>query len=331
MGLMLTTLKPRGAVLTVGEPLGVLVQVSERGFSLPNQYRSYVGGAELNTAIGLARLGVDVSFSAVVGEDSFGSRIGKALKAEGVDIQDLQVAHTGATGVYFKEQQGLQGATAVYYYRSQAPMALGLWDTNFILQKMIQGDWTWLHVTGIVCMISSLAAEQVERVLQTAKSADVEISFDVNVRQKLGPISDWQRRVRSVLPYLDWFILGHEEAAVLYGTDDPVDIESRLRASGFQGSGIILKRGAEGAESCTNSERLVVHAWPVENVLDPVGAGDGFNAGWIAGMVSGLPLSQALKLGAIVGARAVTSVGDYDGYPTWEEVLQLNQRKDALR
>ena len=310
-----------GSVITFGEPLVSFVPDSQGHLSLSQQFRPYIGGAELNTAVGLARLGVRASFAATVGNDAFGRMILDRLRAEGVDVEHLHISREGSTGVYFKQWTGLQRDTSVFYYRSSSPMAQGQWRSEILREDLHYPRWTWIHTTGITGMIGDSCRAQSCELLREAKKAGLTTSFDVNIRRKLGNMDAWRQRVEEVLQDLDWFILGHEEAHWLFGTKDSTQVEENIGKLGFQGEGVVLKRGEMGAETSCSGRVTRVPARSVRSVVDPVGAGDGFNAGWIAGMVSGWSLENALRLGTVVGAFAVASAGDFDGYPYLQEAL----------
>ena len=97
------------------------------------------------------------------------------------------------------------------------------------------------------------------------------------------------------------------------GTDD--DERALERGAELGAQVVVLKRAAHGALARADGKRAHAPAHPVEKVIDPVGAGDGFDAGFLAGWLRGYDLEAALQLGARVGAAAVSVLGDYAGYP----------------
>src|SRR5579875_1434054 len=102
------------SVLTFGEPLIVLVPDSPGKISSIHQFKPYATGAELNTAVGLARLGIQASFAGCVGVDPFGELICHAARAEGVNVRYIQKSPMGPTGMFFKQWSGLQAKTTVF-------------------------------------------------------------------------------------------------------------------------------------------------------------------------------------------------------------------------
>jgi 2-dehydro-3-deoxygluconokinase len=318
-GRMFLDIKP---VLTFGEPLVVCVPQARGTLATVHDFRTDCAGAELNTAIGLARLQIPVIFAGCVAGDPFGTLIRRALLADSVDVSCLQQTAQGQTGLFFKEWEGLQSNVNVYYYRSTSPMAQGHWDPKEVLRLMEEDKFSWVHATGITWMISSQTRAHAALILQRAYARNIPVSFDVNLRRKLGDISVWRETIKEILPYVTWLFVGDTEAVQLFETLEPVDVEKTVRRQGFNGEGIVIKQGANGATAVTNSKVMRVAAHPVDHVVDTVGAGDGFNAGWIAGTLRGWSIERSLKLAAIVGAYAITSSGDSSGYPSWEAALR---------
>lgn len=313
------TRSPR--VLTFGEPL--VVCVPERAGKLYHVRRFHTdcAGAELNTAVGLARLGVPVSYLAKVGDDPFGEQIRRALREEGVEDRLVTASHRFPTGIYFKQWSGLDGRTEVFYYRNQSAMAQEGFSTDLAEEALHAGEIAWVHGTGITWMIGEAARRASDALVAAAIRAGATVSFDINVRLKLAPEDAWRALLEHMAPKATWLFLGDSEAEMLLGTARAQEVWAAIQGLGFRGEGVIVKRGADGAEWLSEGGALQVPAWPVSNVVDTVGAGDGFNAGFIAGRMKGWNTEDALKLAALVGACAVTAEGDSQGYPTWREAM----------
>lgn len=309
-------------VLCFGEPIISLAPDSAGVISTVHQFRPYPAGAELNTAVGLARLGVQSAMAGCVGADPFGDLLKSAARAEGVDVTCLESSAKAPTAVLFKQWAGLRGDTSVYYYRATSPMAAGHWQGTAAAEGLDAQHWDWVHATGITWMIGQASRDTAMNLVRMAHQNGIPFSFDVNVRLKLSGKDGWQQLVQDVLPYVTWFLVGDEEAMLLFDTDCATELEAKLRSLGFNGIGVVVKRGAKGVALSAAGEETEVPVWPVDRVVDTVGAGDGFNAGFIAGLLKGENTVDALRLGTLVGAFAVTSVGDYQGYPAWHEVVQ---------
>ena len=302
-------------VLTFGEPLVVCSHESLERLSLDRRFLLDLAGAELNTAIALGRMGVPVTFAGAVGDDLFGEFILRELRAEMVEVKLVDVVPTRLTGVLFKKRNPLQKDPVVLSYRTLSPMAVGDWRADACVNDLLTDCYQWVHTTGILRMVSAKARQETDRILGIAHENGIPISFDINVRRKMGDHEAWLQNLREVIGYIDWLFLGDEEADFLFQMVNPQKLELLLRELGFQGYGIVVKKGARGSTACLQGEEIDCPIVPVDQVVDTVGAGDGFNAGFIAGLLRGDSVDAALKRGSILGAYAVTSLGDAGGYP----------------
>lgn len=320
------------SILTFGEPLIVFSNSSHEGIMYERQFQADVAGAELNTAVGLARLGVFATFSAAVGDDPFGAFILRELRAEGIDTTPVSLVQGASTGVFFKMPMGLDGDPRVEYYRSQSAMALGNYSAEECIPLINSGNVGWVHTTGITRMVSKSTRIETDRILKTAMDRRVVISFDINIRLKLGNLSLWRQNLQEVLPFTTWVFMGDSEAKQVYDTEDVTQVYEHILGSGFNGRGLVIKQGASGSTAITEEGIYHMEAFPIRHIVDTVGAGDGYNAGFIAGINAGWGIHQAMKLGSIIGAYAVSSRGDSSGYPSWNVVKKhLIKEMEVLR
>lgn len=294
--------------MAVGEPLVVMEPEVRGRLTEAGRFVMRVAGAELNVAIGAARLGITAGFLGAVGKDPMGLRIREAFGAAGVNTDGLQ-DRPEPTGLFFKEWYGLTPEPQVYYYRGQSAGSHWVWPEPDTPVPNSQ----WLHASGITWMIGPTARLSMETLWGQLAGSQTIRSLDVNLRKKLGPVSSW----RAVLaPALG-------EADVVMATGE----ELEAVAPGFQPGAdqtLIIKRGADGAELIQHGQQVLIPAWPLKvPVVDVVGAGDGFAAGVIAGRIKGWSWERSVGLGTLVGAFAVAHPGDYSGYPTWAEAVRV--------
>jgi 2-dehydro-3-deoxygluconokinase len=92
-----------------------------------------------------------------------------------------------------------------------------------------------------------------------------------------------------------------------------------------------LKLGEKGAYYATKEMAEYVAGFPVQQIVDPIGAGDGFAAGLLSGLIRGWSYRDAVELGNRVGAYALTVVGDVEGYPSWNQIAPYEKTKEVLR
>ena len=302
-------------VLCVGEALLAMAPAASGPLESVDGFVATVAGSELNTAVGLTRLGLSAAFAGAVGDDGFGRRVRRHLRAEGVSTEHMSLVEGAPTGVLFKARDLLGGDPEVLYYRAQSPMGQGRWEAAQLAAELRAGRWRWVHTTGITWMLHEKTRDTLRTLLEAAKSSGTTISFDVNIRLKLGPIEAWRLHLQSVLPYAACLICGDAEGARLAGRDGIEAFLEWAGAAGFRGTEWVWRKGADGAEALRSGRRERTEAWPVSQVVDTVGAGDGFTAGYIAASLWGWPLDRVLRLASLIGGYAVASPGDHDGYP----------------
>lgn len=296
-------------VVTLGECMGVLYPPDPVTIDDSASLLWDIGGAEANLSIALARLGHSARFISRVGDDPFGRRVRAVLDAEGVDTSALQVDSGAPTGVFFREWLP-DGARRVFYYRAgSAASRLAPAD---LTPELFAGAKI-VHLTGITPALSASCAAACLQALELAKAAGALVSFDPNYRPRLWPPETARAALLPLMRQTDILLMGHEDARAALGVEDE---EAMLEAGAALGPPIVvLKRAERGAVALAEGRRVEVPAAPITHMLDPVGAGDGFDAGFLAGHLRGWHLEESLALGAKVGAAAVERLGDYAGYP----------------
>lgn len=151
--------------------------------------------------------------------------------------------------------------------------------------------------------------------MQLMRAAGRTISFDTNLRPGLWSSPERMREViNSLAAQADWVLPGIEEGLQLTGADTPEEIARFYRQQGSKL--VVVKLGPEGAYFDGEDGQGFVPGYPVSKVVDTVGAGDGFAAGVVSGMLEGLSVIDAVKRGAWIGSRCVQVVGDTEGLPT---------------
>jgi 2-dehydro-3-deoxygluconokinase len=127
-----------------------------------------------------------------------------------------------------------------------------------------------------------------------------------------------RRQIEALALRADWVLPGLEEGRFLTGLDTPQAIARHYRERGARF--VAVKLGAEGAWFDSEEGSGHVPGFPVTNVVDTVGAGDGFAVGVISALLEGLDPAAAARRGAWIGARAVQVLGDTEGLPTWQQL-----------
>lgn len=301
-------------IITFGESMALFMPQEHKSIERAAVLEQSFGGAESNVAIGLARLGASVGWFGALGDDPFGKLILKSLRGEGVDISRAKLSSEAPTGMMFREH--VAGRLAVHYFRKHS--AASRMTPDDLDEQYIRGA-KLLHVTGITAAISESARKTVRRAVDVAKEAGVLVSFDPNLRLKLWTIEEARDTLLSLAADADYFLPGWDELKLLYDTDDYEAVKKHLKALNavtvIKGKGdatVVLDQGVETS----------VPFYPAEQVVDTVGAGDGFCAGFLAGLMKGMTPTDAVRLASINGSLVVQMRGDWEALPEWSTVEQ---------
>ncbi|WP_254537979.1 sugar kinase [Halomarina litorea] len=296
-------------VLTVGETM-VLMNPTETGpLRYADRFSKRIGGAESNVAIGLARLGHDATWVSRVGEDPHGRYVRDTVRGEGVTTE-VAFDPDAPTGLMFKERREV-GESRVFYYRDGS--AASRLDPEDVPASVV-GESEFLHLTGITPALSASCRDLCFEAAALAREQGTRVSFDPNLRFKLWDEDAMRETLLPLAERADVVFPGVEEGKVLLGTTDPAEIAAGFRDR--EASEVVVTLGGEGAYVATADVAERVPAVPVERVVDTVGAGDGFVAGYLSGRLDGLEPLDAAKRAAACGALATTVAGDIEGLPT---------------
>ncbi|WP_158604415.1 sugar kinase [Nocardioides mangrovicus] len=281
-------------VVCLGEALAVLDAVGDR------TWRAGVGGAEANVAWGLAVLGVPATFVTRLGADPFGDLVQADLTAAGVRVLGAR-DEVRPTGAYVKT-----AASRMHYYRSgsaASAMCADLLDRPDVAEALAQ--CAVVHTSGITAGV--LADDTLlHRLVGERDRLGFTLCVDLNWRPALWHGRDHDALV-DLLSLADVVLLGADEALAALGTADVAGLRSRLGPR----PRLVLKSDAhEATEVEPSGASTTVPALSVD-VVEPIGAGDGFAAGYLTGLVEGLDPAERLGLGHRVAASVLTHRGDH--------------------
>ena len=260
-------------------------------------------GAESNSCVGLARLGFRVAWVSRLGQDAAGDRVLSALQAEGVDTRFVQRDPDRPTGLLLKDAQ----AGVRYYRTGSAASVLSRED----LAAVPVADARAVLVTGVTALIGHRPREAALALLSAARGLRV---VDPNLRRGLWGSDRRADLVQGLVERCDLLLGGEGELAEIFGDGDGETIARRCAARGPL-EVVVRGRDHVGALS-THGEWVEMEDPRGLAAIDPVGAGDAFNAGYVAVRLRGGSVPEALRAGAHCGAAVVTSVGDTAGFPT---------------
>lgn len=311
-------------VVGLGEIMVVMDPLRNGPLSTIELFRKTIGGAEGNVCIGVSRLGHSAGWIGRVGNDEFGRFIISSLRSENVDVSCAKIVE-GFTGVYFKERRGLGDTRAFYYRKGSAGSTITPEDISTEYFR----DVKFFHTTGITPALSESARKTVIHCIEMAKSLGVQVSFDVNLRLKLWSKEKAKEEINKIIPKTDIFFLTLDEGEILLGLNSPQEIIGYLLSAGPRI--VCVKLGKEGSMVGDNRGIYSVPAFTGFSSVDNVGAGDGFVAGFLVGLLKGWDIKDSALLGNIVGAYATTTTGDNDGLPTWEEVEEFLGKREVIK
>ncbi|QKJ85029.1 2-dehydro-3-deoxygluconokinase [Paramixta manurensis] len=303
--------------VTIGEAMAMFIARETGDLAAAECFTKRVAGAELNVAIGLARLGLKVGWVSRVGNDSFGRFVRQQLEKEGVDHQQVTVDNRYATAFQLKSKVEDGSDPQVEYFR-KGSAGSHLSPDDFDYDYF--GAARHLHLSGVAAALSGSSLELLKLAAKEMRSRGKSLSFDPNLRPVLWPSQrEMVKQLNLLAAYADWVMPGIEEGKILTGFSQPEAMADFWLDKGVKA--VIIKTGCDGAWYKTaEGETGQVAAIRVDNVVDTVGAGDGFAVGVISALLEGKSLPQAIMRGNKIGSLAIQVTGDSEGLPTRSEL-----------
>ncbi len=311
-------------VVTLGECLASFVAADAGPLAEARGFTRHIAGAEANVAVGLARLGHAVAYIGRVGGDGFGTAILRALRGEGIDVRHLTIDDSARTGVMFRERRVLGAMDVVYHRAGSAGSRLTPEDVVRAVDDGVFEGIRWLHLTGITPALSDTARAATTRALEEGRRTGATVSLDVNMRRRLWSDEQAAPLLRDLASRVDVVFGSTDELALIAGADLDSEPEQLVAAGAATGPRtVVVKLGRDGALGRDGETSTAQPGIAVTDVVDPVGAGDAFCAGFIAGRLDGVDLTTALRMGNACGALAVAASGDQSGLPDRGELARL--------
>ncbi|MFJ8630729.1 sugar kinase [Streptomyces sp. NPDC093568] len=305
----------QGRVVCVGETMAALAPDPPNTLRGAERLRLSVAGAESNVAMYLADHGIDVAWLSALGDDPLGHRVRAAVAAPGVDVSHVRMDPHRPTGLLVKDPDPA-GTRVHYYRRGSAASALG----PDLLDGPPVRTASLLHLTGITPALSESCRRLVTEAL-AAEPGDrpYAVSFDVNHRAALWPDGTAQAVLRELADRADIVFVGLDEAQVLWGGRLTAP---EVRALLPRPRVLVVKDGANAATAFGDDGAVTVPT-PRATVVEAVGAGDAFAAGFLAGLMRGATITDALRLGHITAASALQVAADHGPLPDPREMAAL--------
>ncbi len=292
----------------IGEALAVFIADPPGRLAAASRFQCTVAGAESNVAVGLARLGHRTVFLGRVGSDALGDLVLRRLRAEGVDVSHVRRSASKPTGVIIRDSTCLRPAEVAYYRTGAAGSELRPSD----VPAEVVANARHLHVSGITAVLSPTARAAAEHAAAMSLAAGCEVSFDPNLRRRLSTVDTARDAFAGLLACATLIFASADEAIALAQTSD---LEAAERWFLERGARLVVTKLGRGGARATDGQRS--WACPAHNVpvVDPIGAGDAFAAGFLSSRYRQQDPGAALRSGAIAAALAMTTSADIDGLP----------------
>jgi len=305
---------------TFGE---AMIRISVRsGQTLENATRAdlYTGGSEANTAVCLARLGMKAAWVSRLTANPLGRRVERDLARHGVDTSGIIWTQQDRVGAYYVEYSAPPRAAAVTYDRRHsaisriAPKEI---DWKFLLNTRV------LHLTGITPALSPGCRQSVALAIQKARAKRIPVSFDVNYRAKLWTPSQAAKTLAPFLRQATIVIMTKEDAAKLFHLQgEPPQVVRRIKRH-FHCPIAVLTAGGAGCWAGDGKILYEEPGYPLQEVVDRLGAGDAFSAGFLYGFLH-KDLLLGLRYGVAASAMKLGMRGDHfwSGRAEVEQVIK---------
>lgn len=265
-----------------------------------------MGGSTAIFASSIAKLGSKVEFMSKIGEDSFGKFLLKEMKAYDVGVNSIisdSAYRTGATIIL-----NIQNDRLMVTY----PGAMEYLSVEEISDKILQSA---RHIHTSAIFFQPRLKKGLGDLFKRAKNLGLTTSMDT----QWDPEEKWDLDLEIILPNLDFFLPNEEEFIRLAGKPD---LETALHSLSNHKTCFVIKRGKKGALMFHQSKKTSIPSIQISNIVDTIGAGDNFNAGFIHAYLKGNDLKTCLEEGNRTAAVSTTAAGGVDAIISYQQVLE---------
>ncbi|MEM1602507.1 MAG: sugar kinase [Candidatus Bathyarchaeia archaeon] len=312
----------------IGEVLIDFISAEPTSYVESTTFRKFFGGAPMNTLVGMARLGLSVGAITVVGDDPFGQFLLRELERNGVDISHVKIKKGVRTTLAFVVNEPETGERIFIFYRSP-------WVKRTSVDSLSPEDIDYkyvssakiLHVSGFA-LSESLPRRAILNAVMYARESGVKVSFDPTLRLDVWRSEKTIKAIYSkMLRLSDIAMFSREEAEFTFGTSEPERAADKALKYGVEIVGIKLGERGSFVKS-KDGRKVFAPAFKVKPV-DTTGAGDGWNAGLLLGVIRGWDLEKCAKVANAVGALVVTRHGAITALPHREELNSFLREHEA--
>jgi sugar/nucleoside kinase (ribokinase family) len=266
-----------------------------------------LGSSSAIFASNLSALGCRVAFIGKIGKDNFAEVVLSSLEGKNVDTTRIIRSGSLATGATIVLNFDQDRANVTY---PGAMDELGIDDIDFDFLASAR------HMHFANCFMQPGIRKDLPRLFMKAKELGLTTSLDT----QWDPEEKWDLPLPQLLPWVDIFLPNLAEFKCLTGCDS---IDEGLKKIGHFSNLIVIKNGSEGAMAWNGSELINQSAFINDRVVDCVGAGDSFDAGFIMDFIQGMPLWKCLEKGALTGAINTTTAGGTGAFENREMISRI--------
>lgn len=295
------------SIVTIGEiVVEIMADTRGDGFREPLSLRGpFPSGAPAIFIDQVARLGQKAGLISCVGNDDFGWLNIERLRADGVDTSAIRVHPDQVTGSAFVRYRENGERDFVFNIKNSACGQTRITEEG----RLLLAECANLHIMGS-SLFSFRLIDEAKKAIAQVKAQGGTISFDPNVRKEMLNIPEMRAALEMMLQYCDLFMPSGPELMLL--TEATTEEHAIAEILGLGVSGIVVKRGSEGASYHDRGQNLFVPAFKVAEI-DPTGAGDCFGATFVTCRLQGRTIADSLRYANASGALAVGKRGPMEG------------------
>ncbi len=299
-------------LISIGECMIELF--AEEPIETADTFTRSLAGDSFNICVAAQRLGTSTGYVTRLGDDPFADYLLGTFQSLGIDTSGVKKVE-GFNAAHFVALMPDGNREFVYYRAGSAPSTLEPDD----LDPDYIGSAKVLHCSGVALAISESARATVMRAARIAKERGIKVSYDPNYRHQLWSTGDMRKAASELLPYVDYFLpTVPDDTRALMGSDDPHEVVDHFRGIGVPV--VAATHGEHGAVIGCDEGVFDIPAYRPDGPIDTTGAGDAFNGGLIHGLLNGLSIAEAGRLGTVTAGLKLRGRGALSGMPTIDEV-----------
>ena len=299
-------------LISIGECMIELF--AEEPIETADTFTRSLAGDSFNICVAAQRLGTSTGYVTLLGDDPFADYLLGTFQSLGIDTSGVRKVE-GFNAAHFVALMPDGNREFVYYRSGSAPSTLQPDD----LDPDYIGTAKVLHCSGVALAISESARATVLRAAQIARERGIKVSFDPNYRHQLWSTDDMREAASELLPYVDYFLPNvPDDSRALIDSDDPYEVVNHFRSMGVPV--VAVTRGEQGAVIGSEEGIIDISPYRPDGPIDTTAAGDAFNGGFIHGLLNGMSIAEAGRLGTVTAGLKLRGRGALGGMPTIDEV-----------